>query len=171
MAVYQYYLAVIPLKGIIRKHGFVPNKINVSTETGYFESEAKNYWQEINLKPQEIVSQMDSIIKRANWGNDETSFNWKYYTDDVDNDAAIYLDENLLVVNEFSFRFDLREENLNFLKRMIELGRVNQWLFMDRNGKLFNPDFEEMKNSIQDSNAYRFLEDPHGFLDDLNSLY
>lgn len=169
MAVYQYYLAVIPLEGIVKKHGFVPNKINVSTESGYFESEAKIYWQEINIKPRKIVSQMDSIIKRANWGNDETSFNWKHYTKDIDNDAAIYLDENTLILKEFSFRFDLREENLNFLKRMIELGKENQWLFMDRNGKLFNPDFKEMINSIQDSNAYRFLEDPHGFLDDLNS--
>ena len=54
MAIYQYYLAVVPKEGVLSKHGSLPTEIGVSTKTGYFESDAKLYWKEINLKASEI---------------------------------------------------------------------------------------------------------------------
>ena len=168
MAVYQYYLAIIPRQGIEKIHDLIPNEIRVSTETGYFESDAKKYWKAVNLKADDLVSKVDSIVKRAKWGNDKTSFHWKTYTDQVDNDAAIYLDAESCTIKEFSFRADLRETDFTFLKNMIELGKENGWLFMDRKGKLMKPDFEEIKNSIRDSNAHRFLKDPIKFLEDIS---
>ncbi len=50
---------------------------------------------------------------------------------------------------------------------MIELGTLNNWMFMDRHGKLLKPDFEAIKESIKKSNAYKFLKDPEGYLDSL----
>ena len=168
MAVYQYYLEVIPRQGIEKKHDSIPNEIGVSTETGYFESDAEIYWKEVDLKPDDFVSKVDLIVKRAKWGNDKTSFHWKTYTDQVDNDAAIYLDEESFTIREFSFRADLREKDFTFLKNMIELGKENGWLFMDRKGKLMTPDFEEIKNSIRNSNAHSFLKDPIKFLENID---
>lgn len=167
MAVYQYYLEVIPKQGILKKHEIIPLKINVSSETGYFESDSEIYWKEMKIIPDTIIPKIDSIIKRANWGNDKTSFNWKHYTETLDNDVSIYLDELNLTIKEFSFRADLRQKNYEFLKNMIQLGKENAWLFMDRNGLLMNPEFEEIEKSILNSNAYKFLEDPHDFLDNL----
>jgi hypothetical protein len=95
-------------------------------------------------------------------------YSWKTYTEDVDNDASICLDEETATITEFSFRADLRENGFIFLKNMIDLGKENEWLFMDRNGKLMEPDFEEIKNSIQNSNAYAFLKDPIKFLENLD---
>ena len=164
MAVYQYYLAVVPEQGIKKRHNSTPNTINVSTETGYFKSDTKIYWKEIQKNADNIVPKIDLIVKRASWGNEKTSFNWKTYTENVDNDASIYLDEETLTIREFSFRADLREKNFTFLKNMIELGKENGWLFMDRKGKLMKPDFEEIKNSIRNSNAHSFLKDPIKFL-------
>lgn len=165
MAVYQYYLAVVPKEGIQKRHDPIPNKMNISIETGCFESDAELYWKEIGKIPDNIILQIDSIVKRANWGNSETSFNWKTYTDKIDNDAFISLDKKSCEIKEFSFRADLREEGLTFLKKMIELGKENNWMFMDRKGELMNADFEEIKESIRNSNAFRFLNDPIKFLE------
>lgn len=168
MAVYQYYLAVVPSSGIMKKHDSKPDFIGVSTETGYFESDAKIYWKETEIKVDDILSKIDRMVKRADWGNEKTSFNWKTYTDELDNDASIYLDDETLTITEFSFRADLRERDLTFLMGMIELGKENNWMFMDRNGKLMNPDFQEIKDSIKDSNAYSFLKDPIKFLENID---
>ncbi|NJK93842.1 MAG: hypothetical protein HC905_01960 [Bacteroidales bacterium] len=120
-------LTVVPKQGIEKKHNSIPNEIGVSTETGFFESDAETYWKEVKMKVDDIVSKVDLIVKRATWGNDKTSINWKTYTDQVDNDAAIYLDKESLTIREFSFRADLREKELSFLKNMIELGKENGW--------------------------------------------
>ncbi|CAL2102237.1 protein of unknown function [Tenacibaculum sp. 190130A14a] len=66
MAIYQYYLAAIPKKGILKKHDLIPTKIGVCTESGYFESDAELYWKEIDKKAEEITPKIDSIVKRAN---------------------------------------------------------------------------------------------------------
>ncbi len=169
MAVYQYYLAVIPKQGVEKKHDSIPNETGVSTETGFFESDAEIYWKEADIKANDIVSKVDLIVKRANWENDKTRINWKTYTDEVDNDAAIYMDEKSLIIREFFFRADLREKDLKFLKNMIELGKENKWLFFDRKGKRMKPDFEEIKCSIRNSNAYSFLRDPIKFLETIDN--
>ncbi|MCU4177815.1 hypothetical protein [Carboxylicivirga sp. N1Y90] len=168
MAVYQYYLAIVPKQGIEKKHDSIPNEIRVSSETGYFESDAKIYWKEVKMQADDIVSKVDLIIKRANWENNKTSIYWKTYNDLVDNDVAIFLNEESMSIRDFSFRVDLRENDLTFLKNMIELGNENGWLFMDRKGKLMKPDFEEIKNSIRNSNAHRYLKDPIKFLQNID---
>lgn len=88
MAIYQYYLAIIPKEGIRKLHDTIPTKIRVSTETGYFESDAKLYWKEVAKKAADIVPKIDRIVERAEWGNNKTSYNWKTYTEQLDNDAS-----------------------------------------------------------------------------------
>ena len=167
MAVYQFYLEVLPKEEILKKHNLIPSYIKVSTETGYFESDSELYWNEVKCSYENIIPKIDSIIDRANWGNDKTSFNWKRYSETLDNDASIYLNESDFTIKVFSFRADLREENLEFLKNMMNLAIENEWMFMDRNGLLINPNLEELTKSILKSNAYNFLENPHKFLDNL----
>jgi len=164
MAVYQYYLGVIPKQKI---DDSIPKEIGVNSKSGCFESDAKMYWKVVDVDVEDIVSKVDSIIKRANWGNGKTSINWKTYTGEVDNDAAIYIDEKSLKIKDFSFRADLREQDFTFLKNMIELGKENEWLFFDRKGKLMNPNFEEIVISIRNSNAYSFLSDPIKFIENI----
>ena len=169
MAIYQYYLAVVPLEGILKKHKLIPKEIRINTETGYFESDAELYWKEINQIADEISPKIDSFIKRADWGNDNTSFNWKTNSKVLDNDAFMGINEKTFSITEFSFRADLREDGFTFLKNMIELGKENNWMFMDRKGKLMNSDFEEIKASIQNSDAHSFLTDPIKFLENLGN--
>jgi len=169
MAVYQYFLAVVPKQGIEKKHDSIPNEIGVNMETDFFESDTEIYWKEVEMKADDIVSKIDLIVKRAKWGDNKTRINWKTYTDQIDNDVAIYLNEESLTIKDFSFRADLREKDFTFLKNMIELGKENGWMFMDRKGKLMEPDFEVIKSSIQNSDAHRFLKDPIEFLKNIDN--
>lgn len=169
MAIYQYYLVVVPKEGILKIHDLIPTQIGVCTEAGYFEYDAELYWKKIDKKAEEIIPKIDSIVKRADWGNSSSSFNWKTYTETLDNDAFMGLDEETFSITEFSFRTDLRENGFTFLKNMIELGKENDWMFMDRKGKLMNADFEEIKESIRNSDANRFFKDPIKFLESLDS--
>lgn len=121
------------------------------------------------LQTDSIVAKINLFVERAKWGNDKTSFNCKTYSEDLDNDAAIYLDEKSLTIKEFSFRVDLREKDLVFLKNMIELGKANDWLFFDRKGKLLEPNFKEIIISIRNSNAYMFTTDPIKFIEDIGN--
>lgn len=171
MAVYQYFLGIIPRQGIEKKHDSIPNEIRVYTDTGFFESDAEIYWKEVEMKADDIVTKIDLLVNRAHWGSDQTSITWKTESNEVDNDASIDLDEETLQIREFSFRADLREKNLRFLKDMIDLGVKNQWLFFDRKGKIIEPEFEEIKISIRNSNAYSFLENPIKFLENIDKLH
>lgn len=167
MAIYQYYLAVVPESGIVKKYESKPDSIEIDSATEYFESNTEGYWKEVGSKADQILPLMDNLLKRTDWGDGKTSIYWKVKTEEVDNDASMHLVEGTLTVKEFSFRADLREKNLDFLMNMIALGKANQWMFMDRTGNLMNPDFEEMKEHILESKSFKFLTDPKAYLDSL----
>lgn len=168
MAIYQFYLAVIPKIGVLECYDTIPSVINPSIEDGYFNSNTELFWNKAKIKPEHIVSRIDNMVDRAPWGNSEDSFNWKTYSKTTDNDAYISLDKDKHI-KELTFRADLREPKLKFLKAMLQLGKTEDFLFMDRKGKLSNYEFENVKTLIKNSNAYRFLKDPEKFFDDLNS--
>ncbi len=167
MAIYQYYLAVVPQSGVLKQHGVKPDSIEVGSATKYFESNTEGYWKEVGVQGEGILPLMDKLLARTEWGNGKTTIFWKVYSEELDNDASLELEDEMLTVKEFSFRADLREKNLDFLMKMIALGKENQWMFMDRTGKLMNPDFEEIKESILGSKSFRFLKDPIAYLDSL----
>lgn len=167
MAIYQFYLAVVPKSGFLLANGNMSEKISVSTQTGFFESKTEVYWNLANIDPGEIMEEIDKIITRASGGNNPNGFRWKIETIECDNDASIELNDATGKIEEFIFRADLREDKLVFLIDMIELGKKYEWIFMDRQGNLANPDFEEIKQLISISNAYRFLKNPYEFLSGL----
>ena len=141
--------------------------MEVSIETGCFESNTDEYWKLADITFEEIKQDIDKIIDVANWGNDEECFNWKTYTDELDNDAWMLIDTATKKVIELSFRADLRENNLTFLREMVNLARKYDLLFIDRKGNLVNPELYELKKYIKASNSNKFLENPTQFLKNL----
>ncbi|MEL6850690.1 MAG: hypothetical protein AAFP92_19370 [Bacteroidota bacterium] len=129
--------------------------------------EGAGYWQDARLTPDDIRSAMDGLLKRTDWMGSETSFYWNSGMDRPDHDASMLLDESSHSIEEFIFRADVREAKLEFLCSMIELGKLHQWVFMDRKGRLMHPNFEEIILSIQDSRAHRFCSDPETFIRDI----
>ncbi|PWK16855.1 hypothetical protein LV89_04675 [Arcicella aurantiaca] len=117
----------------------------------------------------EIKLEIDRIVDKANWGNANDSFNWKTYTEELDNDAWMGINFITEEITELSFRADLREPNLVFLNRILELANKNEMMLMDIKGNVFKPELKEVGEFIKISNCYRFLEKPKKFIDDLLS--
>jgi hypothetical protein len=147
----------------------VPDKILVKIENGYFYSMTGDYWRLIEVEPDSIIHEIDQIVNRRDLGNNKLLLNWKTYTDKIDNDASLTINEETGKVEEFIFRADLREDGLVFLMKMIELGQKYDWIFMDTKGNLANPNFGELKHLISKSDKLRFLKAPYKFLEGLNS--
>ena len=169
MAIYQYYLAFIPKIGILKKHEVIPNQIEISKETEYFEPNTEEYWELAQVTFHEIKLEIDKIVEKANWGNKNVSFNWKTYKDEIDNDASMLIKPETEKIIELSFRADLREPNLKFLYGMLELAKNYKMMLMDRKGNLINPNFDELKTFIKMSNSFKFIENPEKFIDDLHT--
>src|SRR5687767_9043017 len=108
MAIWQFNLTAIPRKGILEKYGLIPEKLDRKSVDSF----SQDLWFSTNLNVIKIIDQIDKIVKRADYGNDENWFNWKTYTDEVDNDACLSLSDVTKKVEELHFRADLREKDL-----------------------------------------------------------
>ena len=168
MAIYQYYLALIPKVGLLKRHKQIPNQIEINTENGYFEADTNQYWEISEIDFQELRTQIDKVVDKANWGNSTDSFNWKTKTEVLDNDAWMSINPKNGKINELSFRADLREPDLKFLNEMLDLAKRNEMMLMDRKGNLINPEINELKSFIELSNTFKFLKDPGKFFDELS---
>jgi len=170
MAIYQFYLGAVPKSALIEKHGQIPSKVGVSTESGYFESDIGMYWKLVKIDPKEIISEIDKIVKRGDWGGADKFFHgWKSGKKQADNDAWMDLKKDSGNIENLYFRADLREEKLVFLKNMIELGKQFDWLFMDRKGVIIEPNFSAVWKRILVSDNFKFLDNPVQYLRSLKS--
>lgn len=185
MAIYQYLLIAIPRKGIIDKYGYIPNKliIDYQERSEYFllkkegllegheiynDALLQKWWISTKINPMEIIHQIDKIIKRSHYSKDQ-HVSWKYYTAEADNDASLSFNEDTGNIEELRFRADLRENNLRFLHEMIDLSLKHDLMLMDMNGNLTEPVFSEVAKLVKTSNAFKFLENPLQFFDDIDN--
>jgi len=70
-------------------------------------------------------------------------------------------------IEDFRFRTDLGDSKLNFLNSMLELCDRNDWILMDENGNLSNPNIRELAELIKGSNPERYLRNPIEFIENL----
>lgn len=183
MAIWQFQLVVIPKKGVLEKFGEIPDTVEIDYEErtehfhlkkeGLIEEEdefkdalTQDWWSSTDLQPIEIIHQIDKKVRRANYGRD-TFVNWKFNNGKVDNDASMSINEETGKIEIIRFRADLREDELKFLREMIELAENYDWLLMDMKGNLVEPKFREVAKLIKNSNSYKFLKDPLKFLTDV----
>jgi hypothetical protein len=169
MAIWQFYLEVVPREGIGKIHPNIPEKFELSTEDGFFDAKTEQYWEVSEFYPTKTIQKVDAIIKRTVWSNNSHSFNWEASPGIPDNDAFLTVDKNSKNINHFHFRSDLREENLNFLREMLDLSKEMDWLLMDRKGFVAEPEMKKIIERVKVSNAFRFLSNPKQFFDDLDN--
>lgn len=165
MAVWQYLLIVVPEDSIDSNYEciFKKNKTKFLPETDSF---WKNFYGDIPS----IISKLDQIIPKANWGN-ETYLNWKGDSNkEEDNDASICLSDDKTKIQSFQFRIDLRKASniTEVLQSILNLCEKNQFVLIDLKGDIFQPNLEDIFKSIKASNATRFLNDPIQFFEDLS---
>lgn len=174
MAIYQFNLTAIPRIFVLDRFGRIPNSIDLEAIEQREPDidpvdNTQNWWKAIDIDSKAIVARIDKYVSRAKWGNSEYSFNWKTDSIETDNDAYLSLNEKTGGIESLSFRADLREKGLVFLKNMILLASEKDWLLMDLKGNLSLPQMEEVKKIIEISNCHRFLTNPEKFFDDLES--
>ncbi len=166
MAIYQFYLAVVPREGLMKAYDSLPGKLEPTTETGYFVSGTKPVWRVAGISAGEIVPSIDAIIQRENWTSSGTNFAWKTSGKDIDHDVWISTEEDKII--EFSFRIDLRDDSFDFLSNMLSLVESNDWMVMDRDGTLADPNFTSVKYLIKESRNFKFMKNPEAFLRNLD---
>ena len=166
MAIWQYLLIVVPEKSIDNNYQciFKNNKTEFLPETNSF---WKNFEGDIPL----IISELDQIIPKANWGN-ETYLNWKGNgNNDEDNDACICLSDDKTKIEEFQFRIDLRKASniTTVLHAILNLCKKNQFVLIDLKGEIFKPEMQYIRESLKTSNAMKFIADPIQFFENLEN--
>lgn len=184
MAVWQYFLKVIPKISVIKKYGLVPPKLEINhagwakyqqnawkgirSKIDFEDAQTINWWKDISFDKERTVSAINNLIKQCGW-SDTNTIGWKGDTrNNQDNDVYIHFNESGKI-NSFTFRTDLRDDSLDFLDEMLKICKANEWLVMDGNGLLFEPRFLEVYQSMRNSNASKFLENPEKFFEDLES--
>jgi hypothetical protein len=170
MAIYQFFLAAAPKEAVREFHRKIPEQIG-DHRMDSFDLKTENYWNIDSTQTvlEEIIAEIDTIVKRADWGKDKFSTYWKTYTDSVDNDARLYLNKDTGKIHELSFRADLREQNLQFLMDVLALARRFNWLLINIKGQVAEPEPFQIKELIKVSKPYIFLENPKKYFDDLSS--
>ena len=165
MAVYQFFLAVVPTSGLLKEYGEIPECIEVvkSQEKEGFEHNTEVFWALAQVQAKDISKEMDGMIDRASWGNDEGTCNWKIATTTLDIDAWLAFHVASGCIEEFTFRVDLRDNELTFLRQMITLAKHNDYCLMNDEGQLVEPGIEKVWAMIKQSKAYLFLTDQTQF--------
>ena len=165
MAIWQYLLIVVPEDSIDSNYECI-----IKNNKTKFLPETDAFWKNFDGNIPSIISKLDQIIPKANWG-DETYLNWKGNgQNEEDNDASICLSDDRSKIESFQFRIDLRKESNinNVLQAILNLCKKNHFILIDLKGEIFRPNLEDISKSIKASNATSFLNDPIQFFEDLN---
>jgi len=166
MAIWQYLLIVVPEKSIDNNYQCIFK--NNKTE---FLPETNSFWKNFEGDIPSIISELDQIIPKANWGN-ETYLNWKGNgNNDEDNDACICLSDDKTKIEEFQFRIDLRKASniTTVLQGILNLCKKNQFVLIDLKGEIFKPEMQYIMESLKSSNAMKFIADPIQFFENLEN--
>lgn len=166
MAIWQYLLIVVPEKSIDNNYQCIFK--NIKTE---FLPETNSFWENFEGDIPSIISELDQIIPKANWGN-ETYLNWKGNgNNDEDNDACICLSDDKTKIKEFQFRIDLRKASniTSVLHAILNLCKKNQFVLIDLKGQIFKPEMQYIRESLKSSNAMKFIADPIQFFENLEN--
>jgi len=187
MAVWQYQLNIIPKEAILEKYGSIPNELLIDhdgwekyweelvdiknlPEPNFEDAKTIKWWNKIKLDVKRITEQVDKLISRGDWNDDEESgfIGWKGDSEkEEDNDAHIVFDVKTKIISEFQFRTDLRNKGnaTKFLNGMLNICDQNDLMVLNTKGTLFEPKSELIFEDLKKSNAVHFLTDPEGFLD------
>lgn len=142
MAIYQFDLHLIPKSVLtIDKQTITEKQEDCALPS------VESYWQASAIKADPIIAEVDHLLPRADWGNDEMLCNWKQYSDSVDHNACLILNSKGNI-QELMFRADLREDGLVFLKAMIQLAARHDWLLCDFRGNLAEAEFTAVAKLI-----------------------
>ena len=155
MAIWQFDLHLIPRSKIIERYSRVPAQL--SDEEFY----TVNWWSGVALLI-DYESILGSFLpKYISWHKD--IFSWG--AEDSDSIAIIFENNTH---EEIFVRIDARKLDISFLEKVSHFAKLcDCLLLLVGNRKLMEPDPLALYQEIERSNAYKFVMNPRGFLDEL----
>lgn len=160
MAIWQFNIYFIPRQTLFDKYGQVP------TELEYEDALTIPWWLNLNLDTNNLMPLLQQIGDLQEWTSRIEGLRSFGYTQA--NDISICYDNKTDKVEELSCRLDLRQIDKKFIDKVFSIATQFDCLLMDSRGRLFRPTVAAFAESIQLSNAKRFVTDPRQFLDDLS---
>lgn len=166
MAIYQYHLTIIPRQTILRHWDIIPVQVQVHDNPAFDEDDLINvkWWDKEEIDFGTIEKRILGFADQVEWT--KRSQDVKTFGDNETNDITIVKGESGLL-DEISFRIDLREIDKNFIDNVLTIVNDLDCILLDRQGNLFEPTVENLSDNIKKSNAFKFVTNPTDFLDKL----
>lgn len=111
-----------------------------------------------------LFGKLDTFIERS-WGLSQFQ-SWGA-SDKSDIGITYNLDKNVIV--HIRFRLDLRGDINYFLIPFLAICKELDFLILDQNDNLFEPQINNFRESIENSNALKFVTNPMKFLEDFSN--
>ena len=181
MAIWQFKIYFIPKRSLLDKYGHIPSQLEIDIEswTDYIhnadldnEPEFEDaltihWWLNLNLNITEFLPLLKRFGDIQEWTAQTEGL--RSFGDTETNDLTVCFNHQTDKVQELSCRFDLRQIDKDFIKKVLSLATEFDCLLMDKQGRLFQPTVKALTDTIQLSNAKRFVADPRQFLEDLSA--
>lgn len=167
MAIYQYHLTVIPRQSILQHWDIIPTKIEIDNNPAFDEDDLINvrWWNKEQIKFEAIEQMISKFLGQVEWTKKSSDF--KTFGDNETNDITIVRADCGQLLEELSFRIDLRKIDRVFIDNMFAIVKDLDCLLLDRQGNLFEPSNENLADNVKKSNAFKFVTNPIDFLDKL----
>lgn len=180
MAIWQFKFEFIPEISVIRKYGSVPDQLSVNHEgwerhvsTGDWEAGpdfedafTEPWWLPLNVDVTDVFPFLETMGQVQQWTANSEGFR-KFGEASLNDIAVSYNEKN--IVEDLGARLDLRSIDQQFLTKAFLLATHFGCLLMDRQARLFKPDYPSFEKIMKLSNSFRFVSGPQQFLDDLAS--
>ena len=180
MAIWQFHIYFIPRQSLLDKYGRVPTnlemnkdgwedyiqKFDLDKEPEFEDAMTIQWWLNLNLHINELLPTLQKFGELQEWT--ATAQGTRKFGDTETNDISVCFEHQTNKVQELSCRLDLRQIDKEFIKKALSLAAQFDCLLMDTQGRLYEPTIENLFDTIQLSNANRFVENPRQFFDNFS---
>jgi len=139
-------------------------ELNEAPEPKFEDAISTKWWKGIDINIDELKTNIDKIITRAEWNGGRS---WKTEKAKFDHDLSLDFNDEENYIEDFRFRTDLTDSTLTFIKSMLDLCNRNEWILMDDKGNLCEPKIQSLAKLIKDSDADRFLRNQADFFENM----
>ncbi len=164
MAVWQFRFSLLQRKDVLRKHRVLPEflmeyKANFNRSSSSLDESSASYWKRVDIEA------LSSCLQRAlpvveSWDDELAIYGYK-------NGTRIEISED-----EAYVKMDARNPDYTFLRKVVDVAKSFDCIFIiEENGRLIEPEFTLLLESLQNSRAYRFCEDPDKVLAEIRKGY
>src|SRR5262252_1733596 len=152
MATWQFDLYLLPRQKIIEKYSSAPTQVSAE------EYIAVDWWSGITLPGTYDLMLGSFLPKYISWNKNASTWG-----DEKSDLISIIIENNALT--EVLVRIDASKLDIGFLEKVVHFAKLcDCLLLLDESRKLIEPDPLSLNCEIKRSNAYKFAQNPRGFL-------